>query len=74
MVNKRGPVLFILLCLLSFYASASDEIEMADKMRSDGKIYVVVAVMAIVFAGVAVYLFMMDRKLSRMEKMLKEKK
>lgn len=45
--------------------------EMADKFRADGKIYVVVAVMAIVFLGIAIYLFYIDRKIGKLEKALK---
>lgn len=47
---------------------AQDNIEMADKMRAEGKIYVVVAVMAVILIGLFIYLFTIDRKLSRLEK------
>jgi CcmD family protein len=47
---------------------------MADTMRSEGKIYVVVAILLIIFAGLIVYLVMLDRKVSRIEKKLPEKK
>ncbi|QIX63509.1 CcmD family protein [Hymenobacter lutimineralis] len=42
--------------------------EMADTLRQDGKIYVVVAVIAVVLAGLLVYLISLDRKLTRLEK------
>ena len=41
---------------------------MADTMRANGKIYVVVAVLATVFVGIVVYLVMLDRKVTRLEK------
>jgi CcmD family protein len=41
---------------------------MADAMRSSGKIYVVVGVIAIIFVGIAIYLFSIDRKLTKLEK------
>jgi CcmD family protein len=44
------------------------EPEMADKMRSDGKIYVVITVLATIFAGIFAYLVFLDRKISRLEK------
>ena len=44
------------------------DVEMADTMRSNGKIYVVVGVIAIVFTGIVVYLISIDRKVSRLEK------
>lgn len=46
----------------------ADEIEMADMMRSNGKIYVVVAVMTIIFVGIILFLIRLDRKISRLEK------
>ena len=46
------------------------EIEMADKMRADGKIYVVVAVLVTVFIGVIVYLIIQDGRIRKVEKEL----
>jgi hypothetical protein len=45
-------------------------IEMADTMRSEGKIYVVVAILLLIFAGLIGYLIMLDRKISKIEKKL----
>lgn len=42
--------------------------EMADTMRTNGKIYVVVAVLATIFAGIFAYLIYIDRKITRLEK------
>ena len=42
--------------------------EMADTMRSNGKIYVVVTVLATIFAGIFAYLVYLERKISRLEK------
>ncbi|MCH6201503.1 CcmD family protein [Aquiflexum sp. LQ15W] len=47
-------------------------VEMADVMRSEGKIYVLVGIIGIVFAGLLVYVISTDRKVSRLEKALKE--
>jgi hypothetical protein len=44
--------------------------EMADTFRSNGKIYVVVAVMLTILAGIILYLIRLDRKISRLEKNL----
>jgi CcmD family protein len=54
--------------------SAQSEVAMADAMRENGKIYVVVAILAIIFAGIVVYLIMIDRKTARLEKELDEMK
>jgi uncharacterized transporter YbjL len=57
----------ILILLLSATNVMADP-EMADTMRSNGKIYVVVAVLATIFAGIFIYLVLIDRKVSRIEK------
>ncbi|HNW76673.1 MAG TPA: hypothetical protein PKJ28_07270 [Bacteroidales bacterium] len=42
-------------------------------MEDNGKIFVVVAVLAVIMAGLFLYLFVIDRKISKLEKALKEK-
>ena len=42
--------------------------EMADTMRSNGKIYVVVAVLSTILAGLILYLVSLDRRIRRMER------
>jgi len=37
-------------------------------MRSNGKIYVVVSVILIIFTGIILYLIRLDRKITRLEK------
>ena len=65
--------LFLLsLPLFVFSQPDADVVEMADLMRSNGKIYVVVAVLMIIFSGLAIFLISIDRKVSRMEKERKE--
>lgn len=64
--------LFFLSLLLFFtiqsQAQSTDTVEMADVLRNSGKIYVVVAVMSIVFMGVFFYLFSIDQRLKKIEK------
>lgn len=43
-------------------------VEMADTMRSNGKIYVVVAVVMTIFTGLIAYTIVIDRKVSRIER------
>jgi hypothetical protein len=55
----------------AFTAAFSQEnqpVEMADAMRSNGKIYVVVAVIITLFLGIIFYLISLDRKLTKLEK------
>ncbi len=53
---------------LSSASFAQDKVEMADTMRSNGKIYVVVAVCLTILIGLFIYVFMLDKKISRFEK------
>jgi len=57
--------LLVTLILLSTNADAQD---MASTMRSNGKIYVVVLVLATIFAGIIGFLVYLDRKITRIEK------
>ena len=62
-----------LLCCVFFFglhavAFAQEKPEMADVMRSNGKIYVVVAVCLTILIGLFIYVFLLDRKISRLEK------
>jgi hypothetical protein len=41
---------------------------MADVMKENGKIYVVIAVMLTILAGLVLYLIRLDRKISKLEK------
>jgi CcmD family protein len=67
---------FIVAFFGSFFLStlAMAQAEMADTMRSEGKIYVVVAILLIIFVGLIGYLVMLERKVTRIEKKLTEKK
>lgn len=40
---------------------------MADNFRGEGKIYVVVAVMTVIMAGIFLYLFRLDKKIRKLE-------
>jgi len=67
---------FLLLSLLlsvsiSIFAQDSNGVDMATELRSSGKIYVVVAVLAVIFMGLAFYLFSMDNRLKKIEKQQK---
>ncbi len=66
-------LLFTAFCLagsISSFAQA-DKPEMADVMRSNGKIYVVVSVCLTILIGLFIYVFIVDRKVSRLEKEMK---
>lgn len=64
-------IAFVLMTTLNIFAQ--DDIDMATGLRSSGKIYVVVLVMLVLFLGVASYLFILDRKITRLEKKQNQK-
>ena len=43
-------------------------VEMADSLRSNGKIYVVVICIVIILIGLLAYLFSIDKRLKKIEK------
>lgn len=51
----------------------STEVSMADGFRAEGKIYVLVAIILTILAGLIFYLFRIDRKISRLEKEIPQK-
>ena len=59
--------LFTVLLTL-FIAQNANAAEMADTLRSNGKIYVVVLVLATIFAGIIAFLIYLDRKVTRIER------
>jgi hypothetical protein len=48
--------------------NATSQPGMADAMFSNGKIYVVVVVLAIIFAGIIGFLVFLERKIKRLER------
>lgn len=70
---KKYKIMFSLLLMLSSVITRAQGPEMADTFRSEGKIYVVVAVMSIIFLGIAIFLVVLERRIRRMEKEMKAK-
>ncbi len=74
MLKKYASFLLAFLWLLlgiPAFAQNPTDVEMADQLRADGKIYVVVAVVTIILVGLLVFLFLLDRKIGRLEKQVK---
>jgi hypothetical protein len=87
MLNKWVLAVGLALCLLMNNAglaqdngesvlveanAAPQSVEMADRMRQDGKIYVVVGCVLVVLAGMIFYLIAIDKKVSRLEKQARD--
>ncbi|MCS7005552.1 MAG: CcmD family protein [Cytophagales bacterium] len=75
----RKIALVFFLCWLNLHAWGKEypiaeadyqnqAVEMADMLRANGKIYVVVAVITAIFIGIVLYLWKLDKKISQLEK------
>ena len=67
--KKTAAILFV-----AFFSKTAKAADMADAMRSDGKIWVVVAVITVILIGLFIFLFSIDRKISSVEKQLNQDK
>jgi hypothetical protein len=65
-MKKIFSLLVLLLTYTAIFAQPTD-VEMADTMRSSGKIYVVIATIAIIFTGLAIFLFAIERRVKKLE-------
>jgi uncharacterized membrane protein len=70
MKNYFKSLLLILIaqvCVLSVYAQDTAANASTDVMRSNGKIYVVMAVVATIVTGLFIYVYSIDKKISKLE-------
>jgi len=67
-MKKLSFLLILLLSCTAVFAQGDPSVEMDDALRSSGKIYVVVTTICIIFVGLAIYLFSIDRRLKKIEK------
>ena len=58
----------IFIGFLNALPAQASGVEMADVLRSSGKIYLVVLVVLTILAGVLFYLIRLDKKVSKLEK------
>jgi hypothetical protein len=72
-MKKLTVLLTTFLFLIIGVIPAAAQVEMADTMRADGKIYVVVAIILTVLAGLILYLILIERKVKKIENLLAEK-
>jgi len=71
MQKLRTLITFLLMMTGSVIAQAQDatvKTTFGETMRSNGRIYVVVAVMLTILIGLILYLVRLDRKISKVEK------
>ncbi len=67
----KSRLFILLILLLADVVRAQNDVEMADRLREEGKIYVIVLIILIVLGGLFTYLFLLDRKIKRLEDRLK---
>jgi CcmD family protein len=67
-MKKISLLSLLLLGYVAAFAQQAQSVDMADALRSSGKIYVVIATIVIIFVGLAIYLFSIDRRLKKIEK------
>lgn len=72
-MKKISTILTLLLIPSILFAQETQQVEMADALFQSGKIYVVVAVLSVIFVGIVAYLISIDRKISRLEKEINKK-
>ncbi len=58
----------IALLNVLFWLQESSQIEMADKFREEGKIYVVLAIVLLILTGLFIYLIRISKRVSNLEK------
>jgi hypothetical protein len=68
MIKLKKILLLFIVLMTSLISIAQGKVEMADTMRSNGRIYVVVAVVLTILAGLILYVIRLDRKIAKLEK------
>jgi CcmD family protein len=69
-MNKIKRIVYsVMLAMLTVIVHAqTNDADNAGVMRSNGKIYVVVAIVVTILLGLFFYVFSLDRKISKLEK------
>ena len=67
-IGKKITMLLGIMMTSNMIFAQEQKVEMADKMRDDGRIYVVVAVVLTILIGLILYIVRLDKKMSKLEK------
>ncbi|MCY1526024.1 hypothetical protein D9M68_610270 [compost metagenome] len=65
---KKIMLILMFSCITLNLFAQDISVEMADALRSNGKIYIVVSCIAIILLGLLIYLFRIDSRLKMLEK------
>ena len=71
MIKKITLFIFLIVSLFAESQTVSEP-QMADMFRDNGKIYVVITVIAMIFVAIVLFLVNLERKIKKIEKRLKE--
>ena len=69
-MKKCKAIVFLMMVLLSVesFCQSSGQVEMADVLRQDGKIYTVVAALVLILTATIILLVRVDKKIAKLEK------
>jgi len=76
MMRNFKIAVFLILIFSSFesFCQSNQDVEMADILRQDGKIYTVVFGLVIILTAMIILLIRVDRKIFRLEREIKKEK
>jgi hypothetical protein len=71
-MNMKYRLMSLILLSIPLFTQAQNgttsAVDMADNMRSNGKIFVVIAVVLTILIGLLAYVYRLDRRIDRLEK------
>ena len=72
-MNRSHSISLIFLLMFLYGTVFGQQPEMADGFRSEGKIYVLVAIILVILAGLLYFVLRLDGKVSRLEREAEKK-
>ena len=73
MIKRILSLVFLLAAFFSSAQETSAAPAMADTFRSEGKIYIVITVIGMIFVALVIFLIMLERKVNKLEKQINNK-
>jgi uncharacterized protein with PQ loop repeat len=67
-------ILCLIFLISTFVTQAQEAPQMADIFRENGKIYIVISVIGIIFISIVLFLIYLERQLKKLEKKVNEDK
>ncbi len=67
-MKKLSVLLLLTLSSIAAFAQENSGNGMANEFYKSGRIYVVITTITVIFVGLAIYLFSIDRRLKKIEK------